>query len=233
MNALRRTVLLTGFLAATSLPGARAQNALADTSGGTYGSGAGAKIVLTNSGFGLGGYASWALMPSEASFVVEAHLVSGKDEREASFFDRFGQRDIPEKANYLLLAPVRLGLQRRLLRARIEDNFRPFLQLALGPTAGWVYPYFDDANGDGTRGEGERIFGTFEALNKGELRYGIGGLVALGAHFGTSRTATRSLRFGYAFDVFQQPVQLLEPGVKDAQRYFGTPTIVLTIGRLF
>ncbi len=240
MNVLCRVVLLAGFLTTTLTPVVEAQrsgDAAADTPA-VYGSGAGAKIVLTNSGFGLGGYVSWALgegeaSEDEASLVIEAHLVSGKDEREAAFFDRFGRRDIPEKANYLLIAPLRLGIQRRLLSAQIEDNFRPYVQVAVGPTAGWAYPYFDDADGDGERGEDERVYGTFAALPEGEPRFGFGGLLAIGAHFGAGHAATRSLRFGYAFDVFRRPVQLLEPGVKEAQRYFGTPTIVLTIGRLF
>lgn len=227
------------FLAALFLSGSavevKAQNrptpASAEDSSFSYGSGFGGEVVLTNSGFGLGGYLRGAVTQT-TSLAVEAHIVSGKDAREAAFFDIFGRRSIPEKYNYFLMMPVRAGVQQRLFREQIEDNFRPYVHVSFGPALGWAYPYFEDENDNGERDEGERIYGTFGALSRGKPHTGIGGLIAIGAHFGGGR-ATRSLRIGYDFNYFFDPVQLLQPDVKEAQHYFGTPTISLTFGRLW
>ena len=222
---------------AVALP-AQAQSASddADVRRNPYGTGAGGALLLTNSGFGLGGYYNRAWGP-RTSFRAELSLGAGKDEREIKFFG-YGRSQIPSKANYLLMLPLQLGVQRRLFRETIEDNFRPYLQLTAGPTLGWVYPYFDDRNGNGLLDDAgedpERTYDSFTALPKGHARFGMSGMLAIGAHFGLSRRVTQGLRIGYAFTYFSEPVQLLEADVPgSAHRYFGTPTISLTFGRLY
>lgn len=195
-----------------------------------YGSGLGLQILLTNSGFGLGGYYSRSVSPA-TSFLLEASLGAGKDERELKFF-RFGSSYIPNKANYLLMMPVHAGVFHRLFQESIEDNFRPFLQATTGPTLGWTYPYYRDANGNAQFDQGEHTYDSIGGLPHGELRVGVGGTVAIGAHFGLSKKVTQGVRIGYAFTYFLEGVQLLEPGVEDAQHFFGTPTITLIFGRL-
>ena len=212
-----------------------------------YGSGISATILLTNSGFGLGGNYRYALS-SGVSMLVELSIGAGKDEREVAFFDRFGRRDIPHKANYLLMVPVQIGLEKRVFRNDIEDNFRPYWQFSAGPTLGWEYPYFQDCNGDGSynrsadcngdgeiaSGEGERTYDAIGALIKGSFRFGIGGTLALGAHFGRSQKLTQGVRIGYTFTYFlKDGIQLLEPSIQEAQHGFGTPTISVFFGRLF
>lgn len=204
-----------------------------------YGSGAGMEVILTNSGFGLGGYYNRALTPT-TSLMAEITLAPGKDEREFKFSSYF-RTSIPNKANYLLMMPVQVGLLRRLFRDQIEDNFRPFLQLTGGPTLGWEYPYFKDCNGDGkfdpnTQVDGceERSYDAITAIPRGEFRLGWGGIAAVGAHFGRGRRLAQGVRLGYAFSYFPRPIQLLEPGIRGgSQRFFGTPTISVTFGRLF
>ncbi len=212
----------------------RAQLA-ADSSGiDPYGTGAGFQILLTNSGFGLGGYYH---RPASRSlkFLLDFSLGSGKDEREQKFYNALtGASYIQNKANYLLLIPVQIGLQRRLWREQIADNFRPYLQLSVGPTFGWLYPYFQDRNGNRRYDPeiGERIYDVFQAFPKGRLRTGIGGMIVLGAYFGESMQTTQGLRFGYALHYFPHPIQLLE-GDAPPRRFLGTPVISLTFGRLY
>lgn len=204
-----------------------------------YGTGAGGELLLTNSGFGLGGYYSRALGPA-TSFMAELSLGAGKDEREIKIFSYTSRNLIPRKANYLLILPLQGGMQRRLFRETIEANFRPYLQLTAGPTLGWEYPYFNDKNGNGaldnagSEDERERTYDSFTALPKGRARFGVSGTLAIGAHFGLSRRVTQGVRIGYAFTYFTEAIQLLEPGVPNAaHRYFGTPTISITFGRLY
>lgn len=205
-----------------------------DTS--AYGTGIGLSVQLTNHGFGIGGYYS-RLLNEATSVWVEANLGAGKHEREQKLFNRFGSGFIPDKRSYLLMLPVAVGAQRRLFRTYIEDNFRPYVQLSGGPTFGWAYPYFDDVNGNGrfeTEGFGEERFGAFSSLPRGDLYFGLGGTVAVGAYFGYSRSVTQGVRFGYTFTYFFDAVPMLESDIPEAdQRYFGTPVISLTFGRLF
>ncbi len=233
MTARRAAWLAAWLLLLAAAPAAQGQQPSgSDTTAARYGSGIGAEIVLTNSGFGLGGYLRYRFEPG-TSALLEIHLAPGKDPREASFFDRFGQRDIPRKAHYLLIAPVHVGFQYRLFADRIEDNFRPFVQLAAGPAFGWAYPYFEDENGNEQLDEGERVYGTFAALQRGEPRTGVSAVLAVGAFFGEGRRAARGVRVGYEATYFFRGVQLLEPQVQPARRFFGTPTISLIFGRLW
>lgn len=196
-----------------------------------YGSGFGAQILLTNSGFGLGAY--YHLAVSEAtSLMAEFSLGAGKDERELKFF-RFGSSYIPKKANYLLMVPIQVGASHRLFRDAIEDNFRPYIQFTAGPTIGWEYPYFNDLNGNDAYDAGEeQTYDSIGALPKGDVRFGLGGTIAVGAHFGSSKRVAQGIRIGYSVTRFFEGIQLLEPQVQDAQHFFGTPTITLTFGRL-
>ncbi len=198
-----------------------------------YGSGMGFEVLLTNNGFGLGGYYAREVGPT-TSLLFELSLGSGKDDRELKFFSRFGSGFIPNKRNYLLMLPAHLGVQQRLFADAIEDNFRPYVHLSAGPTLGWVYPYFDDVNGDDRYDDDiERRYDVFTAFPKGDLRFGFGGTIALGAYFGWSRRLTQGIRFGYTLHYFFDEIALLEPDVKAPQHLFRTPVISITFGKLF
>jgi len=198
-----------------------------------YGSGMGFEVLLTNNGFGLGGYYNREVAAT-TSITLDFSLGAGKDDRELKFFSRFGSGFVPNKRNYLLILPVQLGVQQRLFATSIEDNFRPYLHVSAGPTLGWVYPYFQDINGDERYDEDiERRYDVFTAFPKGEMRFGLGGTIALGAYFGWSRRLTQGVRFGYTLNYFFQEIALLEPDVKAPQHLFNTPVISITFGKLF
>lgn len=206
-----------------------------------YGQGLGLGVLLTNSGFGIGGYYHHALSASVAPFV-EIQMRSGKHESEAVFSTLFGRRVIREKYNFLMMLPVHAGVQVRLFRDEIESNFRPYIQIAAGPTLGWEYPYFEDCNnngeydltadcdGDGQMGGREQFYDFFSGFPRGEFRYGMGGMIGLGAFFGSSDRYTQGVRIGYTFAYFTEEIQLLE---EVAQHYFGSPIITYQFGRLF
>ena len=155
-----------------------------------------------------------------------------KDDREQRFFGFFGESVIPNKQNYVHVLPIQFGIQRRMFREQIEDNFRPFIHLAGGPTLGWISPYYFDSNLNGRRDNFEVPFDIFSAFPKGHFELGFGGTVAIGAHFGSSKKSTQGIRFGFNFNVFPQGIEVLEPAVKAPTTWFGTPTISLTFGSL-
>ncbi len=228
------------LLVASTVPTIYAQNT--DTRDrNPYGTGIGGQVLLTNSGFGLGGYYQRAVSPS-VSIMAELSFGAGKDSREVAFFNQFGQRDIPNKANYLHMLTFHAGVRKRLFESSIEENFRPFFQFSFGPTLGWESPYFLDCNGDGIfnprvdcdedgTDTDERTFDVFSALPKGNARFGMGGNFAIGAFFGRSRAVSQGIRFGYTFTYFTDGIQLLEQ--QPAQRFFGTPSITIIFGKLF
>lgn len=213
----------------------------ADVDTVSYGTGAGLQILLTNSGFGLGGYYQHSVS-KDVSLTFEMSLGSGKDEREVKFFSYIGRSYIPNKANYLLMLPISMGIQHRLFREAIVDNFRPYLQVTAGPTFGWEYPYFKDCDGDGRFDESvecegggfEKTYDSITSIVRGAPRFGFGGIVAVGAHFGSNRRLTQGVRIGYAFSYFFKEIELLDNSVENGvHRHFGSPTISLTFGRLF
>lgn len=206
----------------------------------------GVELLLTNSGFSVGGYVRDSLNLHYA-LTGELWIGSIKDEREDAFFNRLGERSIPGKANYLLVLPGRIGIQRRLFTETIHDSFRPFVQVTAGPTLGWLYPYFDDCNNNGSfdpeadcdnngiqeEGEGEARIGKGDAIGRGSVRFGGGGSIGLGAYIRYGTKGARGFRISYAFDYFGTPINLLETDIREAQRFYGTPSIVVFFGHLF
>ena len=142
----------------------------------------------------------------------------------------------PNKRNSVLLVPLQIGLERRLFRQQIEDNFRPFMALSVGPTLAYQWPYFDDVDGDGRRdADTEPLTPGLEGLGEGEARVGIGGTLSVGAAFGRSRSANPSIRFGLQGTYFPVDVDLLEitPLVDNpSRRTFVTPVVSFQVSRL-
>jgi len=237
---MRASPLLLGWIALAigfaSAP--RAQTDLPplppDTTAARYGSSTAVAFNLTEFGFGIGATGRTRLT-DDLSIAVELGVGAGRDEREQQFFvGFFGDSVIPFKRNYVLLAPLHIGVEQRLFRRTVEDNFRPFVHASMGPTLALQWPYFQDRNNDGRRDDGEETLGVFEGLNDAAPRLGVGGTVAVGAAFGRGRTM-QSIRFGLSTDIFPARVDLLEesPEVESPSRQaFWTPVISFHVGRL-
>ncbi len=207
---------------------------LPDTTAGRYGSTGALVLVLTEYGFGVGG-AVRARLTDDVSVVAEVSAGAGRDEREQSFIGFFGERVTPFKRNYVALVPLHVGLERRLFRRSVEDNFRPFVQAAVGPTFALQWPYFDDADQDGRNDDGEDPLGPLSGLDAAQPRVGVGGVVAVGAFFGRGRRTTQAVRFGLQGTYFPIEIDLLElrPDVEDPSRQtFVTPVVSFHVARL-
>lgn len=199
-----------------------------------YTDGVGAALLLTNYGFGAAVSVREGI-GSSTSAVLEVTLSAGRDEREQEFFvGPFGETVTPYKRHYFLMAPVLVGVEQRLFREAIEDDFRPHVVALAGPVVGYQWPYFEDRNGNGLRDPGEPRRGPF-ALGGGTFRLGVGGSLALGAYVGESRRSAFAVRIGYAAQYFPVPVELLEPRPEIDQperRFFGTPVVGFHLVRL-
>lgn len=193
--------------------------------------GYGAQVLLTNSGFGLGGFVSRGVS-SDVTFVLDGGISPLRDEREVAFFDRFGQKEVPNKANYFIEIPIHIGFQRRIFRGRIEDNFRPFYHASAGPTLGWIYPYFDDENDNGMLDRDERAYGVVSGIGRGNAELGAGGSLTLGANFGAYGRTSYGVRIGYRFTVFNNPIELIDKSIKPPERFIGSPVLMVYFGAL-
>lgn len=193
--------------------------------------GYGLQVLLTNSGFGLGGFLTRGVS-RDVTFVVDGGISPLRDEREVAFFDRFGQKEVPNKANYFIEVPVHVGLQRRIFRGRIEDNFRPFFHVSAGPTLGWKYPYFNDENDNGLLERDERVYGVVSGIGRGSAEFGVGGSLTLGANFGDYGHASYGVRIGYRFTVFRDPIELIDESIKPPERFIGSPVLMVYFGAL-
>ena len=206
---------------------------------GGYGS-----VALTTGGFALGG-GSRSVLDARRRIVVEASIGGVSDERETRFSGPEGVA-IPSKYAYLLLVPTRAGIEQRLFARQVEDDVRPFVRLALGPTLALSRPYFADCNanrrydrradcnGDGTvaPGEGEEVLGLGKSLARMHPLLGLGGTATVGAHLGRSRRGLQTVSAAVRLDYVPDGVQLLEPDVRGRQRWFLTPEVALGL-RLF
>lgn len=206
-----------------------------DTTARRYGQSAALLLVLTEDGLGAG-VATRAAVTDDVTFTAELRAGAARDEREQQFFvGLFGDTVTPFKRHYVAIVPLQFGAERRLFRNVVEDNFRPFVALAAGPSLAVQWPYFDDADGDGVRQDGERIFGLTEGLGRAETRLGVGGTAALGAYFGRSRRSVQGLRIGLALHYFPVAVDLLEadPAVeRPSRKTFVSPTVSFHLLRL-
>ena len=234
---MRAALLLFSALAATAgaQPGERLAPLPPDTTAGRYGSTGALVLVLSEYGLGAG-TALRGRLTDDLSLVAELSVGAGIDEREQRFFvGFFGDTVTPFKRNYVLLAPVHVGLERRLFRADVEDNFRPFVHASAGPTLGYQWPYFDDLDADGRRDEGEERLGAFGGISDGSARLGVGGTLAVGAFFGRGRRTVQALRFGLQGTYFPVEVDLLEidEAVETPSRHaFWTPVVSFHVARI-
>jgi hypothetical protein len=235
----RLLCLLAIVLLGAAAAGAQAGEELApfppDTTAHLYGTSAALALLLTEDGLGAGGAGRTALTP-DLSFVFETALGAGRDEREQRFFvGFFGETVTPLKRNYAVLVPLHVGLERRLFRRQVEDNFRPFVALTAGPTIALQWPYFDDADRDGVRDSGEERLGPLRGFVQAQPRLGLGGTLSVGAAVGRAGQAIQSLRFGFTGHVFPARIDLLEldPEVESpSRRTFWTPTVSFHVVRL-
>jgi hypothetical protein len=147
-----------------------------------------------------------------ASFSV----TSAGDENEREVFDPFtGQSISLNRQESMLIFPLTFGVQQRLLRESIESSLRPFIEIGLGPSLGYVTPYED---------------GFFGGFSKGQANWGANGYIGVGAYFGTNPESIQGLTFRYQFNYFSRDVKII---TDTPRRFFGNISITLLFGTFF
>jgi len=141
-------------------------------------------ILVSDGGIGAGGFHWREFSPTIAGFISFS-ISESKDPREVEYVDYWtGQTEVPGKINRFLVIPLQVGIQYRLFRDQIMDNFRPFVSAGIGPSMVYATPY-------------ERSF--FNALGYGKAYYTAGGFVGLGAYIGSDPSNLVGINFRYYF----------------------------------
>ena len=184
----------------------------ATLSGGTLYNSLGVDIMVSTNGFGLGMFYRHEYS-DELSGFIDFSISEAKDDDEKEFVNIYtGQTFVPGKVNRFLLFPMFVGLQKRMFKEDILDNFRPYITGALGPTMIYVFPYDEEY---------------FSALGRGRPRYTLGGYVGIGAHFGSERSSLIGLNLRYYYIPYPGGIESLQ-GVDKTQ--FGGFYISLSYG---
>jgi len=179
----------------------------------------GLDILISNNGFGLGGFYRHQYT-NELFGTVTFAVSDAKDDNEVEYVTYYGQTIVPGKINRFLLIPLDVGVQYRLFADDILDNFRPYINGAIGPTMVFASPY-------------DREF--FNSLGYGQAHYTIGGYIGFGAFFGSDKESLSGINIRYYFVPFKKGIDSMENGYGgvDTKKDFGGFFITLNFGSLF
>ncbi|NTW48158.1 MAG: hypothetical protein HGB19_00210 [Chlorobiales bacterium] len=192
-----------------------------DETGDLYGNpfnpmgGIAGSIGLNNAGFTATIEYVRLFTPDRIGFL-SLSVTATNDGKERETFDPYtGERTSMNKVNSMLVLPLTVGLRQRFFSDEIESTFRPFVEVGVGPSFGYVTNYDD---------------GFFGGFSKGRAAWGLNGVVGVGAYFGSSPTAIQGFALRYQFHYFIESVELVE---QNPRNYFDTISINLIFGTFF
>lgn len=143
----------------------------------------GGDLMVGTDGFGLGFFYSYSFNDVLSSFA-NVSFTEAKDNNQRDYYDPyFGQIPL-NKLNYVFRIPLFLGVQYRLFKDEIMENFRPFLNAAAGPVMLLVSPV-----------RGSDMFSSL--WGGGTSHYTFGGFLGAGAQFGFDRSSIFGLNIRY------------------------------------
>lgn len=194
----------------------------------------GFNLLMSNNGFGAGFFLRHEYSDELAGFV-DITISDVKDEGEVEYFDYWtGQSYVPNKINRLIYIPFVAGVQYRLFKDDIVDNFRPYLTAGVGPTVIFVAPYsspqtvIDPISNQPVVQYNQIDF--FSSLKYGQFRYTFGGYIGAGAYFGMDKGSMTGINLRYYFSPFPPGIQVMTNSVV---KNFGGLYITLTFGSLY
>ena len=171
----------------------------------------GVDLLVSNGGFGLGTFYRHTYSEDLSGFI-DLSFSEAKDDEEKDFVDVYGRLVTPGKVNRFVVIPVFAGIEHRLFRDEIVDNFRPFVNAAAGPALLYVFPADQEY---------------FTAIGNGHVAYTAGGYVGLGAYFGSERASILGLNLRYYYVPYPSGIESMR-GVQKKQ--FGGFYITIKFG---
>ncbi len=158
----------------------------------------GGDFMIGTDGFGLGFFYSYSFNDVLSSFA-NVSLTEAKDNNQRDYYDPYFGQISPNKINYVFRVPFFIGLQYRLFKDDIVDNFRPYLNGGAGPVLLFVSPVTGDM---------------FSSLFGGGVsHYTFGGFLGAGAQFGFDRSSIFGLNIRYM--IIPVPDGIASVGIPD------------------
>jgi len=228
-----------------------------------YQSGLTFDFVVNNFGFGIGGQYRRVLAPQMEGIINlrVTGLRDALEQTFTDVF--FGQQVVPNKFQRAFAFPVMTGLRKRLFADSVQDQYRFFVSASAGAVAAFSFPYFNDRNDNGYREQFndnfEQVNDIFTGWSEGDWHFGGAGEFKIGVDVGRNFSSVTSIEFGYYMNYFPDGIQMMTPTQPDLrenvgpnenpfqfedgelvlepyfdeQKFFGTPQITITFGRLW
>jgi hypothetical protein len=176
----------------------------------------GVNLLVSTNGFGLGGFYRHEYSDDLAGFI-DLSISEAKDDEEVTYYDYYtGLSYTPGKVNRFLMFPLMVGVQKRLFKDDILDNFRPFIDGGIGPTAILVFPYDMEY---------------FTAIGHGHFQYTGAAYIGCGAYFGGEKSSIMGLSMRYYYIPYPSGIQSFDAGNGVTNKtQFGGFYITLVIG---
>ena len=171
----------------------------------------GIDLLVSNGGFGLGTFYRREYSDDFSGFM-DFSVSETKDDDEKEFYDIYGRSYTPGKVNRFLILPLYLGVQKRLFKDDIVDNFRQYLNAAIGPTMIYVFPSNVEY---------------FSAIGKGHPEYTLGMYAGFGAFFGSEKSNLLGLNLRYYYIPYPPGIESIQNVTK---KQFGGFYITLNFG---
>jgi hypothetical protein len=171
----------------------------------------GVDLLVSNGGFGLGTFYRRAYSEDVAGFI-DFSISETKDDDEREFVNYYGQIITPGKVSRFLVMPLFIGVQKRLFRDDIVDNFRPYVTAAAGPAILYVFPADQEY---------------FTGISNGHPVYTAGGYVGLGAYFGSEPASVMGISLRYYVMPYPAGIESMRNVLK---KQFGGFYIAITFG---
>lgn len=188
-------------------------------------------ITLNNFGFGAGTEYRRVTSPLN-EFLIDFQITALRDITEQNY-QFFGQQIIPNKRNRIISFPLMMGFKQRLFSEAVSDNFRFYVSAMGGPTAAYVYPYYqlrevyyifeEDItafqSGDLSvlqyglleANTGQISNDIFQGWGQGEWKFGAAGQLGIGVDFGSNFKTLTSVKVGFTFQYFDSGIQVMDP----------------------
>ncbi len=160
----------------------------------------GADLMISDGGFGLGGFYRHAIN-EQFTIFTDISFSESKDEREFEYIDVFGNKFTVGKKNRVFVIPLNFGVLYRLFTNELADNLRPYINVGVGPSLILTTPYSEEF---------------FNAFSSAQTKIGAGGYLGFGANFGLNKSSLIGLNFRYyIIKLFGEGVESLAGRPKD------------------
>ncbi len=188
----------------------------------------GLDIFVSDNGFGGGAFYRREFTEELFGFVSFG-ISEAKGDNEFEYVDYWGNSFVQGKVNRLIMIPVMAGVQYRLFKDEIADNFRPYINAGIGPTMIFASPYVDSVEvAAGLYVPSKVEF--FSSLKYGQAHYTVGGFVGIGANFGFDKSSLLGVNLRYYVIPFPNGIESTEGQLK---KQFGGFYITLNFGIVY